>query len=790
VANASALHIQSRVKREPHAYVKLRVNNERKYKTAVVVSNSPIWNTDFEINGVQESTALSFELYDNGFLPKATRQSLGLAETTVGHLLMSHAAPGGAKLKMGGKYLRPTIMISIKEVDFVEAIGLDLAQKRHDAEEAVLSPKSVSEQTVSQKLKILADALGKICPIMDAVADIHPYVRTAVKIVTSLCAVIQSQFDRDEAVLSLVEEMTTLFTFVTPLQSLKAEFSILAPLAEVIKTIVLQTVECLIFLDGYNQSRFMEVLDSLIGGTGHCSLDDLYDKALHSSLDRHWLKPDFAQAFNDVLGLVLAAKLPISAIAIDQFLGGRRRARGVLSPMRHLLQYSHVDEDEPVQLLHTSFRDFISNTSRSDMPWFVDVERHNYRFALRCMGILHPHPCLPAQHRGEPSLGLTMLKVEAKEYACTQWILHVCDMVTCPAGFERTLQQWLETYMIAWLEDMSELGKSGNILDLLEQLLRWVKAVLPMNASLHDLVYDGGRFSAFYSSSISEGSVSIWAALSFAPKRNRLFTLFHRPELPTVVGGYLQQWSPALRLFQKDVTVHSLAFSPDGTKIVSSGVVKGTRDVGYALIPDEKFVLRIWDVKTGTEAIPAPLLDGPSIVAFAPDTTEVWAASANGTIYKVDATTGNLNLEHQISNRTKPFPQSDDTAGHLIDVGIAPSGSDLDDQGAEANPRSDAADFNLFAHGMLVPPASNLPTIDSTTFGRENFATAAFSPNGLWVVLDEQTYGRFWILSLEALKSPYAPLTPPTSQSWPIRRETYGHTPHSLDFSPDSSIFS
>lgn len=378
-----------------------------------------------------------------------------------------------------------------------------------------------------------------------------------------------------------------------------------------------------------------------------------------------------------------------------------------------------------------------------------------------------------------------------------------------------------------------------------------------MNASLHDLVYDGGRFSAFYSSSISEGSVSIWAALSFAPKRNRLFTLFHRPELPTVVGGYLQQWSPALRLFQKDVTVHSLAFSPDGTKIVSSGVVKGTRDVGYALIPDEKFVLRIWDVKTGTEAIPAPLLDGPSIVAFAPDTTEVWAASANGTIYKVDATTGNLNLEHQISNRTKPSPQSDDTAGHLIDVGIAPSGSDLDlnspqqeqeesetaterasypdfesdmtfqvqpasqeesgaysqttvehtaslepdvytpspyqdDQGAEANPRSDAADFNLFAHGMLVPPASNLPlrpTIDSITFSRENFATAAFSHNGLWVVLDEQTYGRLWILSLEALKSPYAPLTPPTSQSWPIRRETYGHTPHSLDFSPDSSIF-
>lgn len=82
---------------------------------------------------------------------------------------------------MGGKYLRPTIMISIKEVDFVEAIGLDLAQKRHDAEEAVLSPKSVSEQTVSQKLKILADALGKICPIMDAVADVNifdPYDQT------------------------------------------------------------------------------------------------------------------------------------------------------------------------------------------------------------------------------------------------------------------------------------------------------------------------------------------------------------------------------------------------------------------------------------------------------------------------------------------------------------------------------------------------------------------------------------------------------------------------------------
>lgn len=222
-----------------------------------------------------------------------------------------------------------------------------------------------------------------------------------------------------------------------------------------------------------------DVLESLLGGESAEQgdthpLDDLYDKALHSSLDRYWLK-DYPKAYNAVLGVILAAKEPISVTVIDQFLEGPkgpRRASKVLSPLRNLLRYSN--DHEPVHLLHLSFRDFISNPDRCDKRWFVDVIEHNRRLASRCMDVLRAS----FQTSASISQTSTSSETDANTYACTQWILHICDMTDCPTEFARFLQDWLEAYLINWLEAMSALGKARIISSLLEQLLAWVEASL------------------------------------------------------------------------------------------------------------------------------------------------------------------------------------------------------------------------------------------------------------------------------------------------------------------------
>ncbi|KZP17409.1 WD40 repeat-like protein, partial [Athelia psychrophila] len=73
--------------------------------------------------------------------------------------------------------------------------------------------------------------------------------------------------------------------------------------------------------------------------------------------------------------------------------------------------------------------------------------------------------------------------------------------------------------------------------------------------------------------------------------------------------------------------VNSVAFSPDGTKIVSGS--------------DDKTV-RVWDAVTGQAALP-PLEgheDWVMSVAFSPDGTEIVSRSSQGTVRLWDAITG------------------------------------------------------------------------------------------------------------------------------------------------------
>ncbi|KAF9803204.1 hypothetical protein IEO21_09734 [Rhodonia placenta] len=777
VINASGISIKSVVKRKPRSSVRIRVNKDRVYETTTTDTDVPVWNKEFKIVGVQYDTILSFCLYDNGLVPPLSRQSLGSADRTVEELLKLQPEVGGITLPLTGGTSKALITISIKEESLTEGLDSSLQQTQRELEEAVHPPLSGSGLTVSQNLKVLVDSLENSKRILDAVAQLHPYLGVAVKLATSVYNIVKDQLDRDMSVLSLVDSMSTLHSFVSSLQALKNDFDLLTRLELVMKSILLQTVECLIYIERYRVHAFAESAEQ---GDTH-PLDDLYDKALHSSLDRYWLK-DYPKAYNAVLGVILAAKEPISVTVIDQFLEGPkgpRRASKVLSPLRNLLRYSN--DHEPVHLLHLSFRDFISNPDRCDKRWFVDVIEHNRRLASRCMDVLRAS----FQTSASISQTSTSSETDANTYACTQWILHICDMTDCPTEFARFLQDWLEAYLINWLEAMSALGKARIISSLLEQLLAWVEAsliwtTLPANGDLRSLVYDGVRFSAFFSETIATGpSLVRPSALPFAPTESRLFKLFHHPKLPTIMGGYLPQWSPALRLFDQDTDVDSLAFSPDGRQIVSSGP-QG------AMFSDVSYVLRVWDVEAGTEAIPTNPLDERSFATFSPDGTQVWAASAKGTIYRVDTKTGYLlseyhmhapgeaPTEHNAGDLWTPFYDKQNPASKSTqDLFFGPS-----HQRSMSDPNT---------HSDNQPIAKyhdDLAQLQTSTYSYAKFTRAAFSHEGLWVVLGQQD-GSLWLVDLQTRTMPYAPL-----QSAGLRdRQAATRMFHSIDFSPDDSWF-
>jgi WD40 repeat protein len=174
-----------------------------------------------------------------------------------------------------------------------------------------------------------------------------------------------------------------------------------------------------------------------------------------------------------------------------------------------------------------------------------------------------------------------------------------------------------------------------------------------------------------FSGSIEEHPLLVYlTALPFTPVNTLLYSTFMTDDIPRIVGGFSQSWSPLLHMFQAhEDSVQSLAFFPDGTRIATSynslirvwDVVSGseviaplaghTDDVRCLIVSldglhiasgsDDRTV-RLWDATTGAEVLP-PLRghsDWVRSVGFSPDGTRIASGSDDRTIRVWDAASG------------------------------------------------------------------------------------------------------------------------------------------------------
>ncbi|KIN98733.1 hypothetical protein M404DRAFT_827280, partial [Pisolithus tinctorius Marx 270] len=277
-----------------------------------------------------------------------------------------------------------------------------------------------------------------------------------------------------------------------------------------------------------------------------------------------------------------------------------------------------TDRSSSVRPLHASFYDFLMDRSRSGV-YFIDTS-DGKDLAFATLQILRDE--LQFNICGLESSYLANAEVpdlskRIKEniphhlsYSSRFWAQHLqktafdlalVELVKAIVGSEKIL---------FWLEIISFLGMVGKGVDALGTVVTWLQGQDGFGFKyLLALVEDGIKLIRNFGSVIVHSTPHLYAsALPFIPS-NALLSMMLLPKFPRLarvaVGG-LKGWPVEQQLLQGHAfMVNSVAFSPDGKKIVSGSWDK---------------TVRVWDVEGGVQ-IGSPLeghTDLVNSVAFSP----------------------------------------------------------------------------------------------------------------------------------------------------------------------------
>ncbi|KAL4744254.1 hypothetical protein BDW72DRAFT_188952 [Aspergillus terricola var. indicus] len=187
-------------------------------------------------------------------------------------------------------------------------------------------------------------------------------------------------------------------------------------------------------------------------------------------------KRDFEQLlkeFQDIVGVIILLAAPLSVVAVAGLTGipveiisnRLNRFHSVLNIPNKL--------DQPVRILHLSFRDFLVNTTST---FHVDEKKTHQNIALHCLRVLDNG--LKRNICDLPSYGIQRHDIDSQivnkhlsevlQYSCRYWIHHLQQSRCCISEFP--VLHFLQTHFLHWLEALSLMGVVSEALGMIDVL--------------------------------------------------------------------------------------------------------------------------------------------------------------------------------------------------------------------------------------------------------------------------------------------------------------------------------
>ncbi|KAG9016574.1 hypothetical protein FRB90_002981 [Tulasnella sp. 427] len=426
-------------------------------------------------------------------------------------------------------------------------------------------------------------------------------------------------------------------------------------------------------------------------------LDDVYHQILEKAFHNVEFDLDRQRLLHSLLGTLVVAPVPVHLDSLAGLFGSEEYLKAEEpSAIIHFLRNDFLSDltslifipasvDEPLQLMHASIGDLLTNKTRcKERPYHINSDQLHLHLAgvcLRQMVSSLEHTWSLSNSWEAKWKVSSNVEQKAHRYPCLAWSTHLTKgvrvlssgPVQIPTSITIDFEAFSRQKVLLWLEHMSLFGAISDAVRMAREVHRWLLGLEAYEElKKHILLWhDTQRFVSMFTEPIMYSPQHIYtSALPSCPTGTGLGKYYARHATVKTILGAKETWSSGLWTRSVGAVVLGTRFAPDGQRIAvlnweglhfrepSAGDMIGRRcdipargsqsmvlssDLRVLAMGFDNGTIQLWDTLIGNR-IGQPL-EGHSSwitsVSFSPDDTVLASSSHDHTIRLWDARTGN-----------------------------------------------------------------------------------------------------------------------------------------------------